>query len=73
MSEQAFGGLDDQLMNVLFLGFFFCPHNLTILQNISSVTMVLAARAMRFPQIGGWYLLRQFALVRHFVLPWSCL
>jgi hypothetical protein len=41
LSEQAFRDLDNQLMSVLFFGFSFSPHILTIVPNISG-TIVLA-------------------------------
>jgi hypothetical protein len=69
-TEQAFRDLDNQLVSVFVLRFSFRPLSLTILPNVSRT--VVLARSMRFPQIGGWYPLRQFALVhivmRHFVV-----
>jgi hypothetical protein len=41
LSEQAFRDLDNQLMSVLFFGFSFSPHILTIMPNIIG-TIVLA-------------------------------
>ena len=50
LPEQTFRDLDNQLMSVLFFGFSFSPHILTILPRVS-VTMFLA-RSLRFPQMG---------------------